>query len=77
MMEEVRNYWIDENRKEISQIKRNLVEQSYAGQVGVFDYMRIHNIIGGCLIEIIKLQTEVNDLKKQTSKQEKKPEVKP
>ncbi len=71
-MEDVRNHWIDENRKELNQMKRALVEQSYAGQEGPFNYMRIHNIIGGCLIEILKLQRELNNVKEENTTLTKK-----
>jgi len=72
-MERVVNDWIQANRGEISAIQRLLIEQSYAGQHGLFDYMKIHNILGGCIIEISKLQTQVNELKRALAeKQEKK-----
>jgi len=72
-MERAVNDWIKANSGEISSIQRILIEQSYAGQDGVFNYMKIHNILGGCIIEITKLQTQVNELKiALAEKQEKK-----
>jgi hypothetical protein len=59
-----KNVWINANERQITRIQRGLVEKSYAGQeAGELNVMEINNIIGNCLIEITRLQTEVDDLK--------------
>jgi len=58
------NIWIQVNNKNISSIKRQLVEYSYAGSYGgKIPLMQINSIIDGALLEIKKLQSENDELK--------------
>jgi len=58
----MKNKWLQLNQEDISKIQRVLIEQSYSGVSDLFDFMKMHNIIGGCVIEITKLQTQINSL---------------
>ena len=58
------NIWIQTNNKKISNIKRQLIEYSYAGSYGgAIPLMEVNNTIDGALIEITKLQKENDELK--------------
>ena len=63
-MAKTKNVWIQTNAKVITETKRKLIEHNYAGGYGgSLNLMQINNIIDGALIEITKLQTEVENLK--------------
>lgn len=58
------NVWIQTNAKMITETKRKLIEHNYAGGYGgSLNLMQINNIIDGALIEITKLQKEIEEIK--------------
>jgi hypothetical protein len=58
------NIWFETNKKRIEKIKRQLIEYNYAGSYGgSINLMEVNNIIDGLLIEVTKLEKEMNELK--------------
>jgi len=63
-MRQIKNEWLLIRRREIEAIKRQLLEYTYAGSYGgSIDLVKVNNIIDGAIIEITKLQEEVDRLK--------------
>lgn len=63
-MKKTNNTWTQTNAREIEGIKRQLIEYNYAGSYGgAINLMQVNNIIDGALIEIFKLQEEIDGLK--------------
>ena len=64
MAQQHNNVWIQANSKKISALKRQLIEYSYSGSYGgSLPLMELNNTIDGALLEIMKLQKEVDTLK--------------
>jgi len=60
------NIWFETNKAQIQAVKRQLIEYNYAGSYGgAINLMQVNNIIDGLLIEVVKLDKEVVDLKAQ------------
>jgi hypothetical protein len=60
-MENPKNIWFQSNKARIEKLKRELIEYSYAGSYGgSLDLVEIARIIDGALIEIVKLEKEIN-----------------
>jgi hypothetical protein len=63
-MGKINNIWVQTHHKEISAIKRQLIEYNYSGAYGgSLPLMKVNNLLDGALIEITKLQNENNLLK--------------
>lgn len=74
-MHQTKNAWIQTKKNEIEAIKRQLLEYDYSGSYGgAINLMQINNIIDGCLIEILKLELENENLKTELNKALKKNE---
>lgn len=75
-MEPLKNEWLIANSHKISAIQRSLVEMSYQGAPpGGIDLAAVNNMLGGAVLEITKLQKQVEELQaKLNAKRE--PEVK-
>ena len=64
----MKNIWIETNAKRIGKIKRQLIEYSYAGSYGgAIPLMEVNNIIDGALVEITKMQKQINTLTAETN----------
>lgn len=58
------NIWFETNKKRIERTKRQLIEYNYAGSYGgAINLMEVNNIIDGMIIEIVKLDKELTELK--------------
>jgi pantothenate kinase len=65
------NIWFETNKRKIEAIKRQLIEYNYAGSYGgSINLMEVNNIIDGLLIEVTKLDREIQDLKKELKEKE-------
>ena len=59
------NIWFETNKRKIEKIKRQLIEYNYAGNYGgAIPLMEVNNIIDGMIIEIVKADKEITELKK-------------
>lgn len=68
-MQKIKNEWLQMRTREIEAIKRQLLEYSYAGSYGgSIDLMRVNKIIDGAIIEITKLQNQVEKLNEEIKK---------
>jgi hypothetical protein len=71
-MQRHKNEWLIANAKKIEGVQRQLLEHAYAGSYGgSIDLTAVNNLLGGAVIEITKLQNEIEELKKP--KEEPKP----
>lgn len=71
-MKQTRNIWVQQKKFEIESLKRQLLEYSYSGSYGgAIDLMKVNNLLDGALIEILKLQDEVDVLKAEVVKMNK------
>lgn len=71
-MKKTNNIWLQTNGREITQLKRQLIEYNYAGSYGgSINLMQVNNIIDSAIIEIFKLQEENDSLKNKLSDNEK------
>ena len=72
------NVWVDSNKFKLEAIKRHLIEDSYKtdSSPDALNPMYINNMLDGAIVEIIRLQKEVDSLKLEVNKkqEEKKPE---
>lgn len=60
------NYWLDLNKVKIETLKRQLMEYAYKGSYGgEIPLMDLRNVLTGAQEEIKKLQSEVDNLRKQ------------
>jgi hypothetical protein len=60
---------VQQKKFEIETLKRQLLEYSYSGSYGgAIDLMKVNNLLDGALIEILKLQDEVDVLKAEIVK---------
>lgn len=74
-MRQTKNVWIQQKKHEIEAIKRQLIEYDYAGSYGgSINLMQVNNMLDGCVIEILKLQTENEVLSAELNKLLKKDE---
>jgi len=65
----MKNIWIQTNAKRIEKVKRQLIEYNYAGSYGgAINLMEVNNIIDGLLVELTKLQKQVEELKHEVKK---------
>jgi hypothetical protein len=63
------NIWFETNKRKIERIKRQLIEYNYAGNYGgAIPLMEVNNIIDGMIIEIIKMDRELQALKNENIK---------
>lgn len=63
------NNWIHFNKKPVGQLINKCTEQSYKSQhKDDISYEFIIRILNGAVLEIEKLQTEINELKKNNEK---------
>ena len=71
-MHALKNEWLIGNHKRISAIQRMLVEKSYQGAPeGDLDLASVNNILGGAVLEITKLQDQVDELLKKAAESKK------
>jgi len=72
-MQQTKNAWIQTKKVEIEAIKRQLLEHDYSGSYGgAINLMQVNNMLDGCMIEILKLQLENDNLKLELNKAIKK-----
>ena len=65
----MKNIWIQTNAKRIEKVKRQLIEYNYAGSYGgAINLMEVNNIIDGLLVELTKLQKQVEELTHEVKK---------
>ena len=63
------NIWFETNKRKIEKIKRQLIEYNYAGNYGgAIPLMEVNNIIDGMIIEIVKMDRELQALKNENAK---------
>lgn len=63
------NIWFETNKRRIEKIKRQLIEYNYAGNYGgAIPLMEVNNIIDGMIIEIVKMDKELIELRQQVAK---------
>ena len=63
-MQKHKNEWLIANARKIEAVQRQVVEHSYAGAYGgSIDLAAITNLMGGAVLEITKLQKEIEELK--------------
>lgn len=68
-MQQIKNVWIQMKKREIEAVKRQLLEYDYAGSYGgAINLMQVNNLLDGCVVEIVKLQKENDDLKAELKK---------
>lgn len=67
------NIWFETNKRKIQDIKRKLIEYNYAGSYGgSINLMEVNNIIDGLLIEVTKLDKQVNEMSNKIKEIQKK-----
>lgn len=67
------NIWFETNKRKIQDIKRKLIEYNYAGSYGgSINLMEVNNIIDGLLIEVTKLDKQVNEMSNRIKEIQKK-----
>ena len=55
--------------KKIEGVQRQLIEHSYAGSYGgAIDLAAVNNLLGGAVLEITKLQNQIEGLNKRLAK---------
>ena len=63
------NDWLIGNAKKIEAVQRQLIEHSYAGAYGgAIDLAAVNNLLGGAVLEITKLQNQIEGLSKRLEK---------
>ena len=68
-MHALKNEWLIGNHKRISAIQRMMIEKSYQGAPeGDLDLAAVNNILGGAVLEITKLQEQVDELNEKLRK---------
>lgn len=68
-MQQTKNVWIQTKKHEMEAVKRQLLEYDYAGSYGgAINLMQVNNLIDGCVVEILKLQSENEVLKAELKK---------
>jgi hypothetical protein len=77
-MHQTKNIFVQQKKREIEALKRQLLEHNYAGGYGgSIDLLKVNNIIDGLLVEVLKLQTENETLAGEINKLLKEKETKP
>ena len=65
-MRQTNNMWIQTKKREIESIKRQLLEYDFAGSYGgAINLLQVNNLIDGAVVEIMKLQEEVDKMKNE------------